>query len=119
MAKQKKTIGLDRSTALNARPKALPVESSTPVGTGIELRIQTATRPWQQHILRMPKTVERRVQLDSVGSFVFSLCDGAHSVYKIAELVAKKYQLDEHQAEMSVAHFIKQLTQKGFVHLII
>ncbi len=62
---------------------------------------------------------ERKIGLDELGTYVWDLCDGQTSVKKIVSLFAKKHKLGKKEAEVSVVEYLRQLTKKGLLGLII
>jgi len=62
---------------------------------------------------------EKRVQLDSVGSIVWSLCDGEKTVKDIVEYLHKKYKLLTNEAEISLNAYFNQLSKRGLIGFIL
>ena len=58
---------------------------------------------------------ERRVQLDALGSYVLSLCDGKRSVEDVIRQLMQRHQLSFQEARVSVMQFIKMLMERGVV----
>jgi hypothetical protein len=59
----------------------------------------------------------RKLQLDSLGSFVWELLDGKRTVRQIAETLAQEFQLHPKEAEVSVTQFLRSLGQRGLIGL--
>ncbi len=59
----------------------------------------------------------RTLELDSMGSFVWSHIDGKRSVQNLAGIVAKHYECHPSEAEHAVAIFLRQLGQRGIIGL--
>lgn len=57
----------------------------------------------------------RPVQLDEVGSFVWHHCDGEHTVSEIADALAREYQLNRREAEVSLTEYLQTLGKRGMV----
>lgn len=55
------------------------------------------------------------VILDELGSLVWHLCDGEHSVHDIAQTLAQRYKITMREAEISLAEFLRQLGKRGMV----
>ena len=53
--------------------------------------------------------------LDEVGSRIWELLDGRHSLGQIAEAIEREYQVERDQARGDVAEFIAALRQAGLV----
>ncbi|MCS7120566.1 MAG: PqqD family protein [Nitrososphaerota archaeon] len=66
-----------------------------------------------------PPPKERRIELDSVGSIVWDLCDGEHTIEDIARYLNEKYKMLLSEAEVSLNTYFNQLSQKGLVGFIV
>lgn len=55
------------------------------------------------------------VGLNGVGSFVFGLLDGTHTVAALASAVAERFEVELPRAEQDVMVFVQDLTRRGFV----
>jgi hypothetical protein len=64
-------------------------------------------------LLFAPRT--RRVVLDSIGSFIWELCDGEHDVRQITEALAAKYKLTHREAETSLTEYLRTLGRKRLI----
>ena len=62
---------------------------------------------------------ERKIALDELGTYVWDLCDGQTPVKKIISLFASKHKLGKKEAEVSVVEYMKQLTKKGVLGLMV
>ena len=62
-------------------------------------------------------TPTKRLELDSMGSYVWRLIDGERSVGTIITTFAKEYKVSNMEAETAVTSFIKTLGQRGFIGL--
>jgi hypothetical protein len=75
-------------------------------------------QPWLARLLSKKISLPMRtLELDSMGSFVWSHIDGKTSVQKLAELVGDHYQCLPSEAELAVATFIRQLGQRSILGL--
>ncbi|MFN3422361.1 MAG: PqqD family protein [Armatimonadota bacterium] len=61
------------------------------------------------------RPVYRQIELDEIGGFVWSLCDGFHSVADIAQELQQRYQLSRREALSSLAEFLSQLRKRGLI----
>lgn len=61
------------------------------------------------------RPVYRQIELDEIGGFVWSLCDGSHSVSDIALELQQRYQLSRREAFSSLAEFLNQLQKRGLI----
>ena len=58
---------------------------------------------------------ERPVILDEVGSFVWKMCDGQHSVEQISEALSDKYILTRREVEVSLNEYLRMLAKRGMI----
>lgn len=58
---------------------------------------------------------QRKIGLDAVGSQVWELCDGKHSVEHMIRILAKEYKLNRKEAEVALMAYLKKLGQKRLV----
>lgn len=58
---------------------------------------------------------KRVVVLDSIGAFVWEMCDGKHTISQMIKALQKKHQLTRKEAETSLFTFIKQLGKRNFI----
>jgi hypothetical protein len=120
--KKKKFAGsLSRAEALAAVPVKNTLITEQRMGNGeLLLTYPSALRPWVAALLkrlgRPPvRPVPRKLQLDTLGSHVWSLLDGKCTVRQIVENLAQKYQLHPKEAEVSVTQFLRSLGQRGLI----
>jgi len=66
-------------------------------------------------LVRMPET--RAVQLDEVGSFVWGLCDGEHTVESIVRDTSAHYKMNRREVEISVTTYLQMLAERRFILL--
>jgi hypothetical protein len=57
----------------------------------------------------------RQLQLDEVGTFVWLLCDGEHTMDAIAQAMVEKYKLGRREVEVSLNEFMKMLAKRGMI----
>lgn len=65
-----------------------------------------------------PVSSHRRLALDTIGTFVFRLCDGKRTIEQIIEKFAWQYKLTFHEARVPVLHFLQQLTERGAIAIV-
>jgi len=63
--------------------------------------------------IKTPK--EKKILLDKVGSFVWELCDGKHTVDDIINELVSKYKLHRREAEASLTLYLRMLSQRLLV----
>jgi hypothetical protein len=62
---------------------------------------------------------QRRVTLDEIGSFVWALCDGQHTVRDIIRALAARYKLHRKEAEVSVVAYLRTLAKRRLVAIAV
>ena len=118
------------STAMSSQPTkdeslaAVPVPSSDVAvqltGEGlVRLSYPLRFHPWLGRLLprRVAAGARRTIELDGMGSFVWSHIDGRRSVAGLAELVVGRYACLPVEAETAVAEFLRQLGRRGIIGL--
>lgn len=64
-------------------------------------------------MLRAPE--HKEIVLDEVGSDIWDLCDGQHSVEAIVSTAAKKYKITRRECETSVGMYLKVLSERKLI----
>lgn len=64
-------------------------------------------------VFQMPQT--RGVQLDEVGTFVWSLCDGNQTVEGIVKQTCKQYKMNRREVEVSVTSYLQMLAERNLI----
>ena len=59
------------------------------------------------------------MSLDEIGSLVWELCDGEHSVRHIVRALAERYKLHRKEAEVSVVAYLRMLAKKRFIAIAV
>lgn len=62
---------------------------------------------------------KRVIVLDSIGAYVWQMCDGKHTISQIIKGVQKQHQLTRTEAEMSLLTFMQQLGKRNFIQFAI
>jgi len=62
-----------------------------------------------------PPPKEKRIDLDSIGSIVWELCDGEKTVSDIVEHLHEKYKLMTSEAEISLNVYFNNLSKRGLI----
>ena len=68
-------------------------------------------------LFMLPK--KRVIVLDSIGTYVWRMCDGKHTISQIINGVQKQYQLTRKEAETSLFTFMQQLGKRNFIQFAI
>ena len=63
--------------------------------------------------LAVPET--RPVVLDEVGTFVWDMCDGEHSVEQLVQALCKKYKLSRREVEISLNEYLQMLGKRRMI----
>ena len=58
---------------------------------------------------------KRVIVLDSIGTYVWRLCDGEHTIAQIIKGVQNQYKLNRKEAEASLFTFMQQLGKRNFI----
>ena len=58
-----------------------------------------------------------KLQLDLLGSTVWTMLDGQTPLRKIAAALAREHQLEPEEAEVAVTQFVRELGRRGLVGL--
>ena len=91
--------GITRTEALESKPVKNNEIIETRLETGeVVLAYPVVMRPWVENLMRrLGGTVAgqktKKLQLDELGTAVWELIDGKHSVQQVIQRFAKKYQL--------------------------
>lgn len=111
-----KTAGTSRRQWLALRPMRNPDLAWAEEDGQIVLTIHRV-QSWKTRLLNLlfPLPAQHRVVLDRIGSDVWRLADGDHTVEHIARDLATRYQLEVREAEMSLQQFFKELGRRGYI----
>jgi hypothetical protein len=114
---------LSRREALDYKPaKSLQI-SEIRLETGeVVIEYPITVRPWIAAVAKrlgglQDQRQTKKLQLDSMGTFVWDLVDGKRSVRTIVQIFAKTHRLEKKEAEVSVTGFIRHLGQRGLLGL--
>ena len=58
---------------------------------------------------------KRVIVLDAMGTYVWQLCDGKHTIAQIIKGIQKHHQLTRKEAETSLFTFMQQLGRRNFI----
>ncbi len=78
----------------------------------IEIPLKKPPR-WMTLFATFPE--KKTVQLDTLGSFVWELCDGKHMVQDIINELADRYKLTKAEAAASLDKFLFDLGKRGLI----
>ncbi len=114
---------ITRAQALSMIPVRNSQVQEKEFGDGlIRLSYPLAVKPWFGKLAESVGLWDKRpmikqLELDEMGSFVWSLIDGSHSVQAIADAFVSQYKVQQREAELSVTAFIKNIGQRGIIGL--
>lgn len=63
--------------------------------------------------LMLPES--KQLKLDEVGTFVWNLCDGKHTVADLVAKMADQYKLSRREVEVSLTEFLRMLAKRGMI----
>ena len=105
-----------KAQMLAARPARLVDAEPVAVNeTSWRLTVPLATAGWVGRVLRMPAGATKTFELDPLGKFVWDSCDGKASVRQVIARLAKRYNLNEREAEVATVAFLHTLVKKGLI----
>ena len=110
---------IDRRLSLAAVPVVNPgvrADHSRPGETLLKIQLQRG-RGWMARF--QPAVMERTVQLDELGSFVFGLIDGQTATQAIIEAFIARYRVNRREAELSCVDFLKSLASRYVISIVI
>ena len=86
----------------------------------LRLTYQVRIRPWFQNIVqkitgRSNDIIERKLQLDGLGSSVWQMINGQRRVEELITEFQGMHQLNHREAEISVTTFLKELGKRGLI----
>jgi len=117
--KEKEEDSIDRARFLAAYPVRNPSVITRTDDKGqveLEIKLPKPSR-WVRLIATPPE--KKVVKLDSLGSFVWQRCDGAHRVRDIAEEVSKEFNLTGAESTASLAEFLRSLSKRGLIAFMV
>jgi hypothetical protein len=109
-----------KSDMLAATPVRSDGATEKPAGPGKwNLTIPVRPTRWASVLLRIPGGMKKTFELDELGKFVWDACDGRTSVRQVIRKLAKRYNLNEREAEVATVAFLQTLTRKGLIAMAV
>lgn len=99
------------------REKALPSKPDQPLATPI-LRLTAPMAASRLRSLRTKAPQEKSFDLDPLGAFIWRHADGTRTVESLITAFAEHHQLALREAEVPVLAFLKTLTQRNLIALL-
>lgn len=119
--RRRSTPQITREQALSARPVRNPGLEVTRTDDGeVEVKIPRRKVWWLNVLAKLGRLPDyRTVTLDGVGTAVWDMCDGEHSVKELIGSLATQHQLSRKEAELSMTTYLRQLAERGVVVLLV
>jgi hypothetical protein len=107
---------LTRQESLAAKPIHL-IETTLTDRTdgGANLKIPLKNTGLARRFFKVPDGATKTFELDPIGLWVWQLCDGKNSVQQIIRKLARQYDLNLREAEVSTLSFLGTLVKKGLI----
>lgn len=109
--------GLTREQAMAAWPVRNPSLKTQEDDNGLVVVHLPRRKDWVGSALSFLFFVpeSKPVQLDEVGSFVWRLCDGEHTVNEIVAAMTEEYKLNRREVEVSLTEYLQKLGKRGMI----
>ncbi len=105
-----------RHEALAAKPVHLADAAlARDEGGGGKLKVSLRPPKVGGWLFRMPAGATKTFELDEIGVMVWESCDGKTSVQQIIRRLAKRYNLNQREAEVSTIRFLQMLVKRGLI----
>lgn len=114
---------ITREEALRHVPVKNPAVRETRLESGeIQLTYPQQLRPFMAALMRriggaQTRPIERKLQLDALGTQVWDLVNGQRSVERLIRSFADAHQIHAREAEVAVTQFLRQLGRRGLIAL--
>jgi len=120
---RKKGIRISRDKWLRSIPKRLIEDFEKDDKGNIVIIVELREKGLLSKILKIistsPTPRYKRIVLDQMGSRVWMLCDGKHSIDDIVKILVRETGLSRRNIELAIYNFIKTLATKGLIELYI
>lgn len=123
--RSKQTSRFDRPGSKDQALACIPVKnpriSEDDNGSGeVCLTYQVQVKPWFQGIYqrfssRRDTVMDRKLQLDALGTAVWRMIDGQRTVREIIDAFQTTHRVNRREAELSVSTFLKELGKRGLL----
>ncbi|MFC1672038.1 PqqD family protein [Planctomycetota bacterium] len=114
----KKTPKMPRKQMFASVPVRNPEASieKTEDGMRVTLTRDQTRMPWYVKLMPSPPQT-RTFELDSVGAFVWDMCNGTRTIAQIADALADEKKLEVKEAEVALINYLRMLNKRGVVGL--
>src|ERR1035437_2786753 len=108
---------ISREQSLTIRPVRNENVEWSEVGDN---EILIIVKPRKDRVAKMfrwmfPPPPEKQITLDEVGSEVWRMCDGSHTVNQVIRKLMARYKLNRKEAETSTTAYLKQLGKRSLL----
>jgi len=106
---------ISREEALLSVPALNPGLECTCEENGTVTVLVTSRRPKGFWARFQAPTRSKSYHLDCIGGYILQNIDGERNVRELSQLLVEKYKLNQREALLSLANFIKSLTQRNII----
>ena len=111
---------LDAERVLSTRPTQNSAVRAENTAGGVMLFVPLARPAWLRALsIALPLRREKGFALDALGQEVWLACDGSRSFENIVVEFAARHRLRFHEARAMVAQFIRTLSERNLVALVV
>jgi len=85
----------------------------------IAIKLKLSESFWAKFLsffMDLPET--KKLVLDKMGSRIWEMCDGEHTVQDLIDMLVCEYKLRRREAEVSLIEYLKKLIKKGLIVLL-
>ena len=113
-------IDLTRDQSFSARPMgARIVARQTLPGGGERVTVEQEPTGAYRWLLRLPRVIRKKFELDAIGVEVLGMCDGETSVKRIVERFTREHGVHPHEGRRAVTAFLETMMRKGLVTMVV
>jgi len=120
---RRRGLRLPREAWLKARPVRVFEDFRVADDGRVVILVEEEGKGVLAKILRIlspiPAPRYRRIELDKMGSMVWLMCDGKHTVEDIVRAVMRETGFSRRNAELAVYHFLNKLATRGLIQFIL
>lgn len=116
--RRKKEPQLTREQVIHSRPLRNSLLEWTTTADGRVVITIPRREDWLGKMVALLFHVPKTRQLvldDEVGSSVWQICDGEHTIKDIVDFLCKTYKLTRKEAEVSATEFLRQLGRRRLI----
>ena len=120
---KRRAPAISREDALARVPVRNPAVRESRLASGVvQLTYPQQLRPFMAALMRriggvQDRPMERKLELDTLGTQVWDLVNGRRSVSGLVHAFAASHQLPSREAEVAVTQFLRELGKRGLIGL--